>query len=166
MQKSISPLKLSMPNSSGLSKLTFKLKTLDNQILHRNFMHFEVNSNKKLNNVEVFSLPPKEISNSNWTKRKWDVLNGKKVNGAGSGFFEYKIQIPENFKNLNFKEAYFIIEASANKLFDKDKKGEDYVDAGMDWMRGSIVSPSKNPNSYPMTDETFFPSEINISIND
>ena len=65
MQKSISPLKLSMPNSSGLSKLTFKLKTLDNQILHRNFMHFEVNSNKKLKNVEVFSLPPKEISNSN-----------------------------------------------------------------------------------------------------
>ena len=39
----------------------------------------------------------------------------------------------------------------AKKLFDKDKKGEDYVDAGMDWMRGSIVSPSKNPNSYPMT---------------
>ena len=165
MQKSISPLKLSMPNSSGLSKLTFKLKTLDNQILHRNFMHFEVNSNKKLKNVEVFSLPPKEISNSNWTKRKWDVLNGKKVNGAGNGFFEYKIQIPENFKNLNFKEAYFIIEASAKQLFDKDKKGEDYVDAGMDWMRGSIVSPSKNPNSYPMTDETFFPSKINISIN-
>ena len=50
-----------MPNSSGLSKLTFKLKTLDNQILHRNFMHFEVNSNKKLKNVEVFSLPPKCI---------------------------------------------------------------------------------------------------------
>ena len=113
----------------------------------------------------MLSLPPKKISNSNWTKKKWNVLNGKKINGAGSGFFEYKFQIPENFKNLNFKEAYFIIEASAKKLFDKDKKGEDYVDAGMDWMRGSIVSPSKNPNSYPMTDQTFFPSKINISVN-
>ena len=128
-------------------------------------MHFEVNSNNKLKNMEVINLPAKEVSNSNWTKNKWDVLNGKKINGAGSGFFEYKIQIPANFKNLNFKEAYFIIEASAKKLFDKDKKGEDYVDAGMDWMKGSIVSPSKNPNSYPMTDETFFPSKINISVN-
>ena len=165
MQKSLTPLKLLMPNSSGLSKLTFKVKTLDNKVLHRNFMHFEVNSNKKLKNLDVISLPAKEISNSNWTKKEWDVLNGKKINGTGSGFFEYKIEIPENFKNLNFKEAYFIIEASAKKLFDKDKKGEDYVDAGMDWMRGSIVSPSKNPNSYPMTDQTFFPSKINISVN-
>ena len=29
-----------------------------------------------------------------------------------------------------------------------------------------MVSPHKNPNSYPMTDEIMFPSEINISIND
>ena len=36
----------------------------------------------------------------------------------------------------------------------------------MDWMKGSIVSPSKNPNSYPMTDENLFPSKINISLND
>ncbi len=35
----------------------------------------------------------------------------------------------------------------------------------MDWMRGSKVSPSKNPNSYPMTDKTFFPSKINILVN-
>ena len=47
MQKSLTPLKLLMPNSSGLSKLTFKVKTLDNKVLHRNFMHFEINSNKK-----------------------------------------------------------------------------------------------------------------------
>ena len=165
MQKSITPLELSIPNHSGLSKLTFKLKTLDNKILHRNFMHFEVNSNEKLKNVEVVSLPANEFSNSDWTKKRWNVLNGKKVNGAGSGFFEYKIKIPENFIDINFKEAYFIFEASAKKLFDKDKIGEDYVDAGMDWMRGSIVSPSKNPNSYPMTDEILFPSKIKISVN-
>ena len=165
MQKSLNPLELLMPNHSGLSKLTFKLKTLDNKILHRNFMHFEVNSNKELKNVEVISLSADEISNSNWTKKRWNVLNGKKVNGAGSGFFEYEIQIPAKYKTLSFKEAYFIIEASAKKLFDKDKIGEDYVDAGMDWMRGSIVSPSKNPNSYPMTDEVLFQSRIKISVN-
>ena len=87
-------------------------------------------------------------------------MGGKKLNGAGSGFFEYKFVLPNDYNNLDFKEAFFAIEVSAKEFFDKDKKGENYKDAGMDWMRGSIVSPSKNPNSYPMTDEKFFPSSI------
>ena len=33
-------------------------------------------------------------------------------------------------------------------------------------MRGSKISPHKNPNSYPMTDEIIFSSEINVSVND
>ena len=31
-------------------------------------------------------------------------------------------------------------------------------------MKGSKVAPSSNPNSYPMTDETFFPSTITVSM--
>ena len=31
-------------------------------------------------------------------------------------------------------------------------------------MKGSRVSPSANPNSYPMTDEVLFPSEISVLI--
>ena len=31
-------------------------------------------------------------------------------------------------------------------------------------MLGSRVSPSLNPNAYPMTDETLFPSKIKVSI--
>ena len=63
------------------------------------------------------------------------------------------------------KEAYFIIEASSKQLYDKDKV-KDYSDAGIDYMRGSKISPHKNPNSYPMTDEIIFSSEINVSVND
>jgi len=32
-------------------------------------------------------------------------------------------------------------------------------------MLGEKASPSSNPNSYPMTDETLFPSKVSISIN-
>jgi len=32
-------------------------------------------------------------------------------------------------------------------------------------MKGSIVAPSANPNSYPMTDEKLYPSKISVSIN-
>ena len=31
-------------------------------------------------------------------------------------------------------------------------------------MRGSLVAPSANPNAYPMTDETMFPSEISVIV--
>ncbi len=33
-------------------------------------------------------------------------------------------------------------------------------------MKGSKLSPSRNPNSYPMTDEIKFSSDINIYVND
>ena len=113
----------------------------------------------EIKGIKTITVPANKISNSKWSKKSWEVLNGKKINGTGSGFFEYKIPIPYDLKISNLKEAYFIIEASAKQLFDKDKEGLDYVDAGMDWMKGSIVSPSKNPNSYPMTDENLFPSK-------
>jgi predicted transcriptional regulator len=32
-------------------------------------------------------------------------------------------------------------------------------------MKGSLVANSSNPNSYPMTDETEFPSEVLVSVN-
>ena len=166
INKNLNPIKIKLPEENGLSKLTLKLKTKNNVTLHKNFMHFDVNSLKEIKGIKTITVPANKISNSKWSKKSWEVLNGKKINGTGSGFFEYKIQIPYDLKISNLKEAYFIIEASAKQLFDKDKEGLDYVDAGMDWMKGSIVSPSKNPNSYPMTDENLFPSKINISFND
>ncbi|MBK7653484.1 MAG: hypothetical protein IPJ20_25945 [Flammeovirgaceae bacterium] len=44
---------------------------------------------------------------------------------------------------------------------DLDKKEKTDVD----FMLGGKASPSGNPNSYPMTDETLFPSKIVVSVN-
>ena len=83
-------------------------------------------------------------------------FDNKKMNGTGNGFFEYEITLPNKLKSKKYKDAYFIVEVSAKELFDKDKKGKEYVDLGIDYMKGSKVSPSKNPNSYPMTDTKKF----------
>jgi len=164
MNESISPIELKTPKHSGLSKINFTLKNKEGKLIHRNFMHLVVKAKNEIPNTFVSSIPAKEYSSSKWSNRKWEVLGGKKVNGTGKGFFEFKIPIPSNYDLKNNKEAYFIIEASSKQLFNKDK-GLGYVDAGMDWMKGSKISPDKNPNSYPMTDETFFSSRINVSIN-
>jgi hypothetical protein len=125
-------------------------------------MHFEVNSETELPKTKVISTPAKDYSAAKWSKKEWNVLDGKKVNGAGKGYFEYEIVIPKSLSTDQLKEAYFLVEASAKELFVKDQ--EEY-NKNQDFMKGSRVAPSSNPNSYPMTDETFFPSTITISIN-
>ena len=165
IQKNLSPLDLIMSKVSGLSKLKLTLKTSQGEILHRNFMHFEVKSDNKLNDVEIISVPAKSFSNSNWSKKSWLVFDGKKLNGTGTGLFEYEFEIPEKIKKRNHKDGFFIIEVSSKELYEKDKD-ENFKDEGLDFMKGSKQSPSKNPNSYPMTDTKLFKSTIKVFVND
>ena len=108
------------------------------------------------------STPPNSFVKAQWSQKSWEVLNGLKVNGAGKGYFEYRIPISAA-NIMNSKAAYVLLEASAKQLFDKDKTTG--FDANQDYMLGAKVSPHKNPNAYPMTDETTFPSIIQVLIN-
>ncbi len=163
IQKALDPLKLTMPKTAGIATLKFQVLTTTGKLLHRNFMNFVVKSSQKITNTEVFSTAPKTFSKANWSKKQWDVLEGKKVNGAGKGFFEYTLQIPKNLEVNDTISSFFLIEVSAKELFVKDMQA---YDENQDFMKGSKVSPSSNPNAYPMTDATKFSSKINISIND
>ena len=161
MQKTLDPLSIKMPETSGLAVLKFKISDKNGRVLQRNFMHFEVHSEQNIPKTTVFSLAPNEFSKAEWTKKQWNILEGKKANGAGEGFFEYTIAIPKDLKVNKIEEARFLIEASAKELFVKDQQE---FDQNQDYMRGSVVAPSSNPNAYPMTDKTFFPSKIAIDI--
>ncbi len=86
-----------------------------------------------------------------WKKGQW----------SRGRIFEYSIALPESLMANKIKDSWFLVELSAKELFVKDM--EDY-NSSQDFMLGSKVSPSANPNSYPMTDETFFPSEMSILI--
>ncbi len=165
LHKKLKPLYLKMANTSGLSKLTLTLKTIEGEVLHRNFMHFEVKSEKKLKNIDVLDIPVKSYSDLSWSNKSWLVFDGKKANGTGSGFYEYEFEIPEKIKKQKYSECYFIIEASSKEFFDKDKD-EIYTDGGLDFMKGLKESSSKNPNSYPMTDTRPFKSKIDLFVND
>lgn len=162
MQKVLIPLKVKVPNVRGVSLLSFEVVTTGGQVLSRNFMHLVIDSENLLPGVDVVSVPARDFSNANWTKKQWDVMEGKKINGAGNGSFEYTIELPTDFNVVGIKEAYFLAELSAKELFVKDQ--EEY-DREQDFMKGSQVANSSNPNSYPMSDETFFPSKITVSVN-
>ena len=161
-QQDLEPLSLMMPTHSGVATLKIWVKDQNDRIVARNFMHFVVESDQSIKNTLVWEVPANGFSDQSWSKKQWDVLGGKKVNGTGKGYFEYKIPVERVDIPETFQEAFFMAEVSAKQLFVKDQEA---FDQNQDYMKGSKVAPSSNPNSYPMTDEILFPSEIEVLIN-
>ena len=161
MQEHLDPIVLQAPEYNGLSTLQMVLKSASGKVVHRNFVHIVTVDGEDKEGRQVVKVAAKNYSDSQWSKKTWDAMDGKKVNGAGTGYFEYTINTT-GLKLVDAKEVYFIVEASAKQLFVKDQ--EDY-EKNQDFMKGSRVAPSSNPNSYPMTDETKFPSSIIIYLN-
>jgi predicted transcriptional regulator len=84
------------------------------------------------------------------------------MNGTGSGYFTYRFPLPQDLKPDRVDRVRFVAELSAKELLVKDMEA---YSTDQDFMRGSRVYPSANPNAYPMTDETRFPSEVIILVN-
>ncbi|MEZ5043411.1 MAG: glycoside hydrolase family 2 TIM barrel-domain containing protein [Saprospiraceae bacterium] len=162
LQKTLAPLSIKMPEEKGLAVLKLQLEDKNGQVLHHNFMHFEILSDQLPAKTTLLSVAPKGFSKAAWTVKQWDVLDGLKVNGAGQGFFEYTIDLPATIKPGGIKTAYFLVELSAKTQFVKDL--DEKESQNVDFMLGGKASPSGNPNAYPMTDETLFPSDITVSI--
>lgn len=163
IQQQLDPIKLTAPDHNGLAILWLMLKTPTGEVLHRNFVHILIEDGKEETKTKVLTVDANEYTGSSWSQHSWEVLEGKKVNGTGKGYFEYTIDIMDGNDLSNAREAYFLIEASAKELFVKDQQ---QYNPHQDFMKGSKVAPSSNPNSYPMTDETTFPSSVKVYIND
>jgi len=96
--------------------------------------------------------------------RAWDAMDGHKLNGAGSGFFEFRLAWPKGLRAEDVTGAAFLAELGAKQLFGKDRAGAGEV-AG-DFMRGKGTNdPGLNPNAYPMTDGTLHPSSVRVVVN-
>ncbi len=160
-QKELPSIQLKMPPTNGLAILKLYLVSATGDTLHRNFMHFIVENGINPKATLIESIKPNAYNNSKWDLKSWSIFDGLKVNGAGKGFYEYRMPIKEKWKLSEIAHGYLVCELSAKQLFDKDK--DEKFDKNQDYMLGSKVSPSKNPNSYPMTDEQVFSSIVDIS---
>ena len=90
-------------------------------------------------------------------------MEGAKVNGAGSGYFEYKIKVPKDMNLATVTSANFLVEASAKQLFAKDMDKK--LAGNEDYMLGATAEPSQNKNAYPMTDVSRFPTSVSVNVN-
>lgn len=159
----VDALDIPMPEEQAVATLSLELIGPDGGVLHRNFKQYEVAGPKTTNpDVKVISVPAGRFSSQEWSVKQWDVLNKRKVNGAGSGYFEYTFSIPSDLRLGRYKTVRFLAEVSAKQLFAKDRDEE--TTGNIDYMLGGKIEPSKNPNAYPMSDEVMFPSEVSAVI--
>jgi len=171
MSEALSPLPVTMPGEPAVAVLALRLEDLSGNVLHRNFTTFVVGGSAPDSarladgrRVRLARVSPAAYRDARWSQKTWTVLDSLKVNGAGSGFFEYRIPWPRDLEAGDVAEATFLVEASAKQLFGKDRDSTARDDG--DYMRGGgLQDPSRNRNAYPMTDETPFPSAVTVRLN-
>jgi len=170
MSGEIAPAEITLPRKRSVAILALYLEDPTGMVLHRNFTTFLVaggsaprDERAVLDGVKarIIRFEPGSHEKAEWSLGKWDVLNGLKVNGAGAGYFEYRLPWPQGLEPGAITAASFRAELSAKQLFTKDRKHAT-KQAG-DFMRGrGTHDPGLNPNSYPMTDTVRFPSAVRI----
>ncbi|MCF7668639.1 MAG: glycoside hydrolase family 2 [Verrucomicrobia bacterium] len=170
--KELNPLEITMPKEPALAILSVTLEDRAGSVLQRNFTTFLVSNGtsprkqvveSEAGKTMILRTSPGDFSNADWSLRQWNILEGLKANGAGYGYFEYRIPWPEDVEPDDIQQASFIAEVSSKRLL-----GKDIEDAGRlegDFMRGrGTHDPGLNPNSYPMTDEDKYPGAVRVSI--
>src|SRR5439155_20082311 len=159
------------PGDAAVAVLAVRLENEHGAAIQRNFttvvVEGDVPSQETLadgQRVRVAHVPATAIRDAHWSLKQWTVLGDHKLNGAGSGFFEYRIPWPAGLDVKDVAGATFLVEASAKRLNGKDR--DTLSAAGGDYMRGGgFHDPSRNPNSYPMTGATPFRSAVTVRVN-
>jgi hypothetical protein len=169
MSRALTPLPVTMPSEPAVLVLGVRLENATGGVLQRNFTTFVVEGDVPAQvtladrrRARVARVPATDVRDARWTLKQWTVLD-RKLNGAGSGFFEYRIPWPAGLDARDVVEATFLVEASAKRLNGKDR---DTTAAQGDYMRGGgFQDRSRNPNSYPMTSASKFPSAVTVRVN-
>ena len=171
MSQALPPLVATTPDEPAVVLLATRLESAAGAVLQRNFTTYVVEDTPPDTarladgrRVRLARVPAGKFSDARWSQKTWTVLDGLKADGAGAGFFEYRIPWPAGLRRADVREAVFLVEASAKQLFGKDRDSTSREEG--DYMRGGgFQDPSRNRNAYPMTDERLFPSAVTVRVN-
>jgi hypothetical protein len=162
-----------MPERRSLAVLQATLEDAAGRVLQRNFTAFAVGDGRSPRDeslgtdgrrLRVLRADTARPSSARWSVRRWEAMGGQKQNGAGSGYFEYRLAWPRDLDPADVAGATFVAELGAKQLFAKDRPQSGRVEG--DFMRGQgTADPGLNPNSYPMTDARTYPSALRVVLN-
>ena len=170
--RALAPLPVRMPERRAVAILRVTVEDAAGQVLQRNFTSFVVGEGPSPRDevvadrdarLRVLRADTSKPAGGHWSLRQWSAMEGRKQNGAGSGWFEYRLAWPKELAARAVAGATFVAELGAKQLFGKDRpQGE--VEG--DFMRGKGThDPGRNPNAYPMTDTRTSPSAVRVRVN-
>ena len=171
MTAPFAPLEVTMPDEPAVAVLATRLEDASGTVLHHNFATYVVEGAAPASatladgrRVRVASVPAGQTAAAHWSEKQWPVMGGLKMDGAGSGYFEYRIAWPAGLTATDVADATFLVEASSKRLLGKDR--DSTVSGDGDYMRGGgLQDPSKNPNAYPMTGTAKWASAVTVRVN-
>lgn len=156
----IEPLILALPNVDSLCYLNLFLLDETDEICGRNFTTFDVHAQLDSHTV---TIPPrlwKHKGNLCWRAISDEKLN---IGEIGEAFTEVELPFLEA-DSLNGITLY--LEISSKRVLTKDRTqiGTSINDM-LDFFNGYKVDRGAFANSYFMTDETRFPSDVTVEVN-
>ena len=171
--RALEPVAVTMPDRPSVAVLRVSLEDATGRVLHRNFTTFVVGDGPPPaderatvdgRNLRLLRAAASRPSAGEWSVRRWDAMDGRKQNGAGSGYFEYRVAWPKGLGEDAVEGATFLAELGAKELFGKDRPQSASVEG--DFMRGrGTHDPGLNRNAYPMTDGRLHPSAVRVRVN-
>jgi hypothetical protein len=173
MSRALDPVDVPMPDRRAVAILRARLEDASGRVLSRNFTTFVVGDGPAARDervaaggasLRVLRADAAAPAASAWSVRGWSALGGRKQNGAGAGFVEYRLPWPKDLRLEDVGGASVLAELGAKQLFGKDRVGAGRVEG--DFMRGKGTNdPSLNRNAYPMTDGARHPSAVRVVLN-
>ena len=148
-----------MPSENALAVLSLCLVDEKGSVISRNFTTFDVRAEwgGNLVDIPVCSGKPEGFSIT------WNALLNDKLCMGGKGEVSYEVALPACEKPASEMILHF--EASSKRVLNKDRKiiGDPEVDGS--FMRGYLVDRGSFENSYWMTDDSRFPSSVDVLVN-
>ncbi|NMC37392.1 MAG: glycoside hydrolase family 2 [Bacteroidales bacterium] len=160
----LQPVRIKLPDKTAVMSFATTLKDGKGNILQRNFVPFRVKSKKQQDNLMI-AVSPSSFSNASWGIKHLTPQEGRKAWGMGTGFFEYEFNLPSELSTENIDSITFLAELAARYPQEKYLDEGDAESIGMTVVSTKGIIPGYGKNSYPQTDEKFFPSTVVISVN-
>jgi len=163
--KQLAPVEVVLPNENGLMLLATTLEDGQGKIIQRNFVPFRVSGAANTKNITITKAPDDFVA-ADWSVKQLSPLDGKKVWGMGSGYFEYEFTLPENLDLEKIDKMEFRAELASRYPQEKYLEDGDAEGIGMTIVSEKGTIPGYGKNSYPQTDEKLHGSLLTITAND
>jgi len=155
----LDPLTVTMPKEKALAVLSLYMVDSKCEVITRNFTTFNVQAALPAGLIDV----PVCQGQASGFAHVWQALQNDKLCLGGEGEVSYDAALPEGLDMLHSLTIH--AELSAKRVLSKDTQGRSESSADLDFMHGYLVDRGAFDNSYWMTDESRYPSTVDVLVN-